>query len=60
MVSCMQEALRARKRDWLQEAAAIFLAFDDKNGRKLLRFKCDTRDAAPACLDAEADPTYLP
>ena len=36
------------------------LGFDDKNGRKRLRFKCDTRDAAPACLDAEADPTYLP
>ena len=63
MVSCMQEALRARKRAWLQEAAAIFLGFDDKNGRKLLRFKCDTRDA-PACLDAagggKADPSRLP
>ena len=62
MVSCMQEALRARKRAWLQEAAAVFLGFDDKNGRKLLRFKCDTRDA-PACLDAagggKADPARL-
>ena len=60
MVSCVQEVQRARKRGWLKEATAISLGFDDKNGHTLLRCKCDTRDAAPACLDAEADPTYLP
>ena len=38
----------------------VQLGFDGENGRTLVRFKCDTRDAAPACLDAEADPTYLP
>jgi len=34
MVSCMKEALRIRKRKWLDEAKWIFLGFDDKNGRK--------------------------
>ena len=61
MVSCMNEALRARKREWLREATYIFLGFDDKNGRKLLRFKCDAA-SAPAggstpCL--ESDSTWL-
>ena len=51
MVSCMKEALRMRKRQWLRDATYIFLGFDDKNGRKLLRFKCDTPEAS-ACFDA--------
>ena len=51
MTSCMKEVLRMRKRQWLREASYIFLGFDDKNGRKLLRFKCDTPEA-PACFDA--------
>jgi len=61
MVTCMKEVLRAQKRTWLREAQYIFLGFDDKNGRKLLRFKCDV----PACFDAaenscEKDTTWLP
>ena len=47
----MKEALRIRKRKWFREATYIFLGFDDKNGRKLLRFKCDTPEA-PTCSDA--------
>jgi len=63
MVSCMKDALRMKKRTWLSEAQYIFLGFDDKNGRKLLRFKCDA-PSAPACLDAaedscKKDPTWL-
>ena len=46
MVSCMKEALRMKKREWLREATYIFVGFDDKNGRKLLRFKCDAPTAA--------------
>ena len=63
MVSCMQEALRVKKRKWLREAKYIFLAFDDKNGRKLLRFKCDA-PAPQTCFDAvdseKSDSTWLP
>ena len=45
----MGEVLRRVKRTWMLEATSIFLTFDDKAGRKLLRFKCDT----PACSDAK-------
>ena len=62
MATTMAHVLRAQKRDWLREATAIFLGFDDKNGRKLLRFKAETPSAAPSsCSDAEPlswDPTY--
>ena len=49
MISCMGEVLRREKRRWLSEATSIFLTFGDKEGRKLLRFKCDV----PSCFDAE-------
>ena len=61
MVTCMKDALRIKKRTWLREAQFIFLGFDDKNGRKLLRFKCDAPNS-PACFDAAAessDSTWL-
>ncbi len=48
MVTCMGEVLRRLKRKWMHDATTIFLAFDDKGGRKLLRFKCDV----PLCFDA--------
>ena len=47
MATTMAHVLRARKREWLREATAIFLGFDDKNGRKLLRLKADTPSVAP-------------
>ena len=64
MVSCMKEALRRKKRQWLREATWIFLGFDDKNGRKLLRFKCDAPGASTPGSDADKDahardPTWL-
>ena len=49
MVICMGEVLRRQKRKWLLDTTSIFLAFDDKAGRKLLRFKCDV----PLCFDAK-------
>ena len=49
MIRCMGEVLRREKREWMREATSIFLTFDDKAGRKLLRFKCD----APVCFDAK-------
>ena len=54
MVICMAEVIRHKKRELLREASAIFLSFDDKNGRKLLRCKVDMPAASPAarCLDA--------
>ena len=54
MVRCMTEALRIRKRQWLESAKWIFLGFDDKNGRKLLRFKCDAEAESSnhTCFDA--------
>lgn len=58
MVCCMSETLRARKREWLDKAKWIFLGFDDKNGRKLLRFKCDT--PLGPCGDAKLAPTVSP
>ena len=52
-----------RKREWLREATYIFLGFDDKNGRKLLRFKCDAPSASTpgdTVKDlCEEDPTWL-
>ena len=41
MARCMAEVVRESKRDVLRAATAIFLGFDDKNGRKLLLFKAD-------------------
>ena len=41
MVTCMKDALRTKKRTWLREDQFIFLGFDDKSGRTLLRFNCD-------------------
>ena len=52
MVRCMGEVLRRKKREWMRMATSIFLTFDDKSGRKLLRFKCDT----PVCSDAKGKP----
>ena len=49
MIRCMGEVLRREKREWMREATSIFLTFDDKAGRKLLRFKCD----APVCFDTK-------
>ena len=72
MVRCMGEVHRRKKRTWMLEATSIFLTFDDKAGRKLLRFKCDTpvcSDAArrakgkiPVCFEAKGkdEPTMLP
>ena len=51
MVSFMRELMRIRQRKWLGEAKWIFLGFDDKTGRQLVRFKCDTLDYLP-CFDA--------
>ena len=58
MVICMGEVLRRLKRKWLLDTTSIFLAFDDKAGRKLLRFKCDV----PLCFDAKEknERTLLP
>ena len=53
MVTCMRVDLRIKKRTWLREAQFICLGFDDKNGRKLLRFKCD-EPTGPACFAAAA------
>ena len=57
MVRCMGEVHRRKKREWMREATSIFLTFDDKAGRKLLRFKCDTPVCAakgkPKCFDAK-------
>ena len=49
MVTCMGEVLRRLKRKWMFDATSIFLAFDGKGGRKLLRFKC----GVPLCFDAK-------
>ena len=53
----MTEALRVRKRKWLQQAKWIFLGFDDKRVRKLLRSKCDTPNLPTGLADAESSRT---
>ena len=57
----MGEVLRREKRRWMLRATSIFLTFDDKAGRKLLRFKCDTpvcdAKGKPKCFDAKGKPT---
>ena len=61
MVRCMGEVHRRKKREWMRGATSIFLTFDDKAGRKLLRFKCDTpvcdAKGKPKCFDAKGKPT---
>ena len=61
MVRCMGEVHRRKKREWMRRATSIFLTFDDKSGRKLLRFKCDTpvcdAKGKPKCFDAKGKPT---
>ena len=55
----MAEVVRSRKREALQAATTVSIAFDDKESRKLLMFKCDTPELpSPSCLDA--DGTLLP
>ena len=41
MILVMREVVRARKRQWVREATAISLSFDDRQGYKLVVFKCD-------------------
>jgi len=53
MAMCMAEVLRESKREILRAATAIFLSFDDKNGRKLLLFKADM-PRAPQQSEASA------
>ena len=45
MALCLAEVVRERKREILRAAHAVFLGFDDKDGRKLLLFKVDTPKA---------------
>ena len=55
----MAEVVRNRKRDALRAATALSIAFDDKNSRERLMFKCDTPGLpSMSCLDA--DKTLLP
>ena len=51
MVFCIREALRIKKRKWLEEAKWIFLGFDDKNGRE----PCDS-SAISATLPRASTP----
>ena len=58
----MGGVLRREKRGCMLGATGIFLTFDDKAGRKLLRFKCDTPGCSdakgrPMCFDAKGKPT---
>lgn len=59
LVSVMAEALRSQKRQWFREASCLFLAFDDKAGRKLLCFKADTVRAPTPDNGGPTDPTML-
>ena len=59
MMHMMVSSHRDRKREWLREAKVIFWSFDDKGGRKLLMFKCDTPTGTNDCK-LSTDPTWIP
>jgi hypothetical protein len=41
MLLVMRDVVRAEKRQWIKDATAISLSFDDRKGYKLIVFKCD-------------------
>jgi hypothetical protein len=41
MLLIMREVVRSQKRQWIKDATAISLSFDDRKGYKLIVFKCD-------------------
>lgn len=41
MAEIIREVVRQQKRTWILESSSIFLGLDDRNGYKLVRFKCD-------------------
>ena len=54
MAEIIQEVVRRRKRQWIRECNSIALSFDDRQGYKLILFRCDVplRPAAAAVTDA--------
>jgi hypothetical protein len=41
MAEIIQEVVRRRKRQWIRECNSIALSFDDRQGYKLILFRCD-------------------
>lgn len=41
MVEVMREVVRQQKREWIRACSSIFIAVDDRQSRKLVKFKCD-------------------
>ena len=59
MAAIIREVVRTKKRDAIRKAAALTLAFDDRAGYKLLRFRIDRLTHIPAAsLDVCARPTW--
>lgn len=58
MGDVIREVIREGKRDWLREASSIALSFDDRQGYKLLLFRCDIPAASQEAL--AASPGCLP
>ena len=47
MAEVMRSMGRAKKQQWIRDCSAISLAFDDRKGYKLIRFRCDVSPFAP-------------
>lgn len=41
LVEIMREVVRQQKRQWIRDCSSIFIGVDDRQSRKLVRFKCD-------------------
>ena len=41
MAEIIREVVRRRKRQWIRDCTSIALSFDDRQGYKLMRFRCD-------------------
>ena len=55
MVAILREVVRRRKRKWIHDCSSIALSFDDRQGYKLILFRCDVPfDSALA--EAQGDP----
>jgi hypothetical protein len=59
MALIIREVVRARKRELIRMCSAMTLAFDDRQGYKLVRFRVDTlKTTTAASLEESAAPTW--
>lgn len=56
MAEVLQLVIRRRKRQWIRECTSISLSFDDRQGYKLILFRCDAPLPCAATPDGAQSP----